>query len=174
MEDLKSGSPEEDIFCAWLREHICSTWSWVEIIVIQSFSHVQLCNPMDCSRSDFPVLHYLPKFVQSHDLWIDDAIQPYHPLSSSSPPALNFSQHQGFFQWVGSSSQVDKASASASVLPMNIQGWFPLGLAGFIFLAVQGTLKSPKASTVQKNEFFGTQPSLWSNSHICTWLLEKP
>ena len=55
-------------------------------------------------------------------------------------------------------------SASASVLPMNIQGWFPLGLTGLISLQ----------STVRKHQFFSTQPSLWSNSHIYTWLLEKP
>ena len=66
-----------------------------------------LCNPMDCSRPGFPVLHYLLEFAQTHVHWVGDAIQPSHPLSSS-PPALNLSQHQGLFQWVGPLHQVDK------------------------------------------------------------------
>ena len=64
--------------------------------------------------------------------------------------------------------------ASASVLPMNIQRWFPLGLIDwFDLLAVQGALKS-LSSTIRKHEFFNAQPFLWFNSHIRTWLLEKP
>ena len=63
-------------------------------------------------------------------------------------------------------------SASASVLPMNIQGWFPLGLTGLIFLLSNG-LSRVFSSTIQKYQFFSTQPSLWSNSYIRTWLLEK-
>ena len=81
---------------------------------------------MDCSTQGFPVHRCLPEFAQTHVHWVNDAIQPSHPLSPSSSPALNLSQHQGHFQWVGSSHQVAKycASASASVLPMEIQGWF--------------------------------------------------
>ena len=55
---------------------------------------------MDCSTPGFPVLHYLPKFAQTHVHWVGDAIQPSHPLLPPSP-ALNLSQHQGLFQWVG-------------------------------------------------------------------------
>ena len=62
-----------------------------------------LCDPMDSSTPGFPVLHYLPEFAQTHGHWVHDAIQPSHPLSPPSPPALNFSQHQGLFQWVSSS-----------------------------------------------------------------------
>ena len=65
-------------------------------------------------------------------------------------------------------------SASASVLPMNIQGRFPLGLTGLISLQSKGHSRVFSNTTVQKHQFFGTQPSLWSNSHIHTWLLEKP
>ena len=65
-------------------------------------------------------------------------------------------------------------SALASVLPMNIQGWLPLGLTGLISLQSKGLSRAFSSTTVQKHQFFGTQPSLWSNSHICTWLLEKP
>ena len=63
-------------------------------------------DPMDCSTPGFPVLHYLLDFAQTHVHWVDDAIQPSHPRSMPSFPALNLSQHQGLFQWVGSSHQV--------------------------------------------------------------------
>ena len=64
--------------------------------------------------------------------------------------------------------------ASASVLPMNIQGWFPLGWTGLISLLSKGLSRVFSNTTVQKHQFFGAQSSLWLNSHICTWLLEKP
>ena len=85
--------------------------------------------PMDCCCTQgFPV-HCLPEFAQTLVHWLSDAIQQSNPLSPSS--ALNLSQNQRLFQWVGSLHQVAKgigASTSASVLLMNIQGWFPLGL----------------------------------------------
>ena len=64
--------------------------------------------------------------------------------------------------------------ASASVLPMNIQAWFPWGLTGLISLQSKGLSRVFSNTTVQKHQFFSTQLSLWSNSHIYTWLLEKP
>ena len=64
--------------------------------------------------------------------------------------------------------------ASASVLPMNIQGWFPLGLTGLKSFLSKGPSRVFSNTTVQKHQFFSAQPSLWSNSHIKTWLLEKP
>ena len=78
------------------------------MVVVQSPSRVWLCNPMDCNTSGFPVPHHLPEFAQVHVYWVGDAIQPSHPLSSPSPPAFNLSQHQGIFQWAGSSQQVGK------------------------------------------------------------------
>ena len=66
------------------------------------------CNPMDRSMPGFPILHYLLEFAQTPVHRVSDAIQPSHPLSSPSPPALNLSQHQGLFQWVSSSHQVAK------------------------------------------------------------------
>ena len=63
------------------------------------------------------------------------------------------------------------ASASASVLPMNIQEWFPLRLSGLISLLSKGLSRVFSSTTVQKHQFFGTLPSLLSSSHICTWLL---
>ena len=67
-----------------------------------------LCNPTDCNTPGFLVLHHLPELVQSHVHWVSDAIQSSLPLLPPSPPALNLSQHQGLFQWVGSSHQVGK------------------------------------------------------------------
>ena len=67
-----------------------------------------------------------------------------------------------------------RASASVSVLPINIQGWFPLGLTGLISLQSEGLSRPFSSTTVWKHQFFSTQPFLWSNSNICTWLLKKP
>ena len=63
--------------------------------------------------------------------------------------------------------------ASASVLPMNVQDWFPLGWTGWIFLQSKGLSRVFSSTTVQKHQFFGAQLSLYSISHIHTWLLEK-
>ena len=71
-------------------------------------SRLSLCDPMDCSTPGFPVLHHLPELAQTHVHWVGDAIQPFCPLSSPSPPALNLAQHQGLFKWVGSLHQVAK------------------------------------------------------------------
>ena len=65
------------------------------------------------------------------------------------------------------------ASASALVLPMNIQGWFPLGFMGLISLLSKGFSRVFPSTTVWKHQFFATQPFLWFNFHICIWLLEK-
>ena len=74
-----------------------------------------LCDPMDCSKPGFPVLHYLLDFAQTHVRWVSDAIQPSHPLSPSSSITFNPSQHQGLFQWVGSSHK------AAKVLELQLQ-----------------------------------------------------
>ena len=128
---------------------------------------------MGCSTPDFSVLHYLPEFAQTHVHWVDDAVQPSQPLSPPSPPAFNLSQHQGFFP----KSQIFTSGghsirASTSVLIMNIQGLFPLGLTGLISLLSERLSRVFPNITVWKHQFFGTQPFLWSNSYICTWLLE--
>ena len=97
-----------------------------------------LCGPTDCSTPGFPVLHHIPELAQTHVHQVCDAVQPSHSLTSPSPRAFNLSQHQGLFQWISSSHQVAEVLEfqlqSASVLPMNIQDWFPLGLTGWISL----------------------------------------
>ena len=83
-------------------------WVWFRIVVVQLLSLVWLCDLMDCSTLDFPVLHHLPELAQTHVHWVNDAIQPSHPLLSPLPPAFNLSQHQGLSQWVSSSHQMAK------------------------------------------------------------------
>ena len=124
-----------------------------------------------------PSPSYLSGFAQIHVHWVDDAIQPSHPLLPPSPPALNLSQHQGscpISQLFPSGGQSIRASASVLVISMDIHGWFPLRLTGLISLESTGLSRVFSNTTVQKHQFFGTQLSLWSNSHIYTWLLEKP
>ena len=89
---------------------------------------------------------------------------------------LNLSQHQGLFQFFTSGGQSIEVSASASVLPMYIQDWFPLGnqLTDWISLQSKGLSRVFSNTTVQKHQFFGTQLSSQSNSHIHAWPQEKP
>ena len=146
-----------------------------------------LCDPMDCSTPGFPVHHQLLEPTQTHFCWVGDAIQLSHPLSSpfllpSIFPSIrervsSFHDLSRLFpmsQFFPSGGQSIGASASASVLPMNIQDWFPLGLTGLISLQSKGLSRVFSNTTVQKHQFFRAQLSSWSNSHIHTWLLEKP
>ena len=112
---------------------------------------------MDCSTPGFPVLHHLIECAQTLH-WFSDAIQSSHPLLSSSPVAFNLSQHQGLFQWVSSSQggQSIGASASASVFPTNIQGWFPLGLTGLISCSPRDSQESspePQFESIHSSVF---------------------
>ena len=124
------------------------------------------------STPGLPVHHQLPEFTQTHVHRVGDASQPSHPLSSSSPPVLNLSQHQGLFKWVlfASGGQSIGVSASASVLPINTQDWSPLGWTGWISLQSKGLSRVFSNTTAQKHQFFGTQLCSQSNSHIHTWL----
>ena len=101
---------------------------------------------------------------------ISSSVIPFSSCLQSFPTAGSFPVSQFF----ASDGQSIGASASASVPPMNIQDWFPLGWTGWISLLSKGLSRIFSNTTVQKHQFFGTQLSLWSNSHIRTWLLEKP
>ena len=96
----------------------------------------------------------------------------FHPLLLL--PSIFFAASESFpmSQFFASGDQ--SIRASASVLPMNIQDWFPLGLTGLISLQSKGLSRVFSNNTVQKHQFSGAQLSLWSNSHIHTWLLERP
>ena len=116
------------------------------------------------------------RWCQTHVHWVRDVIQPSHPLLSPSLPPFNLYQHQGLFQWVSSSHQKAKVlelQLQHQSFQWNIQNWFPLGLTGLISLQSKG-LSRVLSNTVQKHQFFSAQLCLWFNSHIHTWLLEKP
>ena len=87
-------------------------WNSLLMLALQFSSVAQscpiLCNPMDRSTSGFPIHHQLLELAQTYVLWVGDAIQPSHPLSSPPPPAFNVSQHHSLFQWVSSLHQVAK------------------------------------------------------------------
>ena len=135
-----------------------------------------LCDSTDCSTPEFPVLHYLPEFAQTHVHWVDDAIQPSSSVIPFTSYPQSFSALESFpmSQFFASGGQSIGASTSASVLPMNIQDWFLLGWTDWISLQSKGLSRVFSNTTVQKQLFFSAQPSLLSNSHIHTWLLKKP
>ena len=90
-----------------------SGFSWFDVSNTSQIRSVAqscptLCDPINCSMPGLPVHHQFPEFTETYILWVDDAIQPSHPLSSPSPPAPNPSQHQSLFQWVNSSHEVAK------------------------------------------------------------------
>ena len=141
------------VFATW--KHVCfQTWDEPGTLHLASspwwsqFNSVHqlcptLCDPMDCSTPGLPVHHQHLEFTQTHVHWVGDAVQPSHPLLSPSSPTFNLSQHQGLFKWVGSHLAISfgqsiGVSASTSVLPMNIQDWFPLGWTGWISLQSKG------------------------------------
>ena len=121
-----------------------------------------LCDPMKRSMSGLPVYHQLLESTQTHVHWVGDAIQPSHPLSSPSPPALNLSASGSFpmSQLFASGSQSIGVSASTSVLPMNIQDWFPLGWTGWISWQSKGLSRVFLQHHSSKASIFGAQLSL--------------
>ena len=127
---------------------------------------------MDSSAPGSFVLHYLPEFSQILVHWVGDAIQLFHPLPLSSF-ACNLSSLRVFPLSQLFTSGDQSIEASASVLPMNIQGWFLLGLTGLSSLQSKGLSSAFSSTTIRKHQSFSTQLSLWSNFHVYTWLLEK-
>ena len=134
-----------------------------------------LCDLMDSRTPRFPVLHHLPELAQTHVHWVSDVILPSHPVIPffsclQSYPASGYFLMSWLFASGGQSLGV---SVSASVLPVSIQDWFPLRLTGLISL-LSKELSRVFNTAVPKHQFFSILPSLWSNSHIHAWLLEKP
>ena len=99
---------------------------------------------------------------------ISSSVIPFSSCPQSFPPSGSFSVSQFFT----SGGQSDGVSASASILPKNIQNWFPLGWTSWLSLQSKGLSRVFSNTTVQRHQFFGAQLSLWSKSHIHTWLLE--
>ena len=132
---------------------------------------------MNCSTPGLPVLHYTPELVQTHVRWVGDAIQSSHLLSSPSSPALSLSHHQRLFPRVGSSYQV------AKVLELQVQHQSFQWIFRVDFLEdwlvwspchPRDSQESSLAPHFETTKSFALKPFLWSNSHIHTWLLEKP
>ena len=119
-------------------------------------------SPRACSNS-CPLSWWCHPTISSSDIPFFSCLQSF-PASGSFPLSQLFAPGG---RSIG-------ASASAPVFPMNIQGWFPLGLTGSISLQFKGLWRVFSNNTVQKHQFFGAQLSSWANSHIYTWLLEKP
>ena len=124
---------------------------------------------MDCSMPGFPVLHQLLELAETQVHWVGDAIQPSHLLVIPFSSCLQSFPASGYFpmsQFFASGSQSIGASASAPVLPMNIQGWFPLGWTGWISLQSRGLARVFSNTTVQKDQFFNTAFFMVQLSHL--------
>ena len=126
-------------------------------------SCLNFCDPTDCSMPGFPVLHYLPEFAHIHVHWVR-----WCYLTISSFAVLFSFCLQSFPSW-GSfpksqlfASGVRSIGAPTSVIPMNIQSRFPIGLTGLISLQSKGLSRVFSNTTIQKHQFFGSQSSLWS------------
>ena len=136
-----------------------------------------LCNPIDnkaCQASlSITNSQSLLKLMSIKSVKPSNHLILYHPLLSLTsifPESGSFPMSQFF----ASGSQSIGASVSASVLPMDILDWFPLGVTGWISLHSKGLLRVFSNTTIQKHQFFHTQLSLWFSSHIHIHLLEKP
>ena len=140
---------------------------WVTLV---TQSCPSLCDPMDCSTPGLPVSHQLPQSTQTHVHWVCDAIQPSHSLSSPSPPAFNLPASGSFqmSQFFTSGGQSIGVSASASVLPMNIQDWLPLGWTSWI------SLQSKGLSRVSSNTTFSQQQQQNLKYHNSLWPSKGP
>ena len=113
------------------------------LLLLFSWCYVWLCDPMDRCRPGFPVLPHILEFAQAHIHWVGDAIQPSHPVIPFS--CLQSFPESGSFPLTllfTSGNQSIRAATSASVLPVNIQGWFPLGLTGLISLLLRDSQES--------------------------------
>ena len=144
------------------------------------FNHSVLSNsfqPYGLQHGRFPCPSPAPRICSNSCPWswwchptTSYSIVPFSSCFQSFPASGSFPM-SWLFASGGTSIGV---SASASVLPMNIQGWFPVGLTGLISLQSKRLSRVFSNTTVQRHKFFSIQLSLWSNSHIHTWLLEKP
>ena len=140
--------------------------------VVHSLSHVRLfVTPWTtaCQASlSFTISQSLLKFMSSESVILSNHLILCHSLLLL-PSIFTSLRVFPVSQFFASGSQSIGVSASASVLPMNIQGWFPLGCTDLISLQSKGLSGVFSSTTVWRHKFFSSQPSLWSSSHICTW-----
>ena len=151
--------------------------NWLHTSSIQSLSCVRLFATSWIAAHQASL--YIPNSwsllkLMSIEWWCRPAISSSVVPFSSCPQSLTALRPFPMSQLLAWGGQSIGVSASASVLPINIQDWFSLGLTGLISLQSKGLSRVFSNTTVQKRQFFSAQLSLWSNSHIHTWLLEKP
>ena len=140
-------------------------WGWVILSSVQSLSHVWLF------ATPWTAAHLSITNSWSMQWWhptISTSVIPFTSYIQSSPASWSFPKSQ-FFESGG-----QNIGASASVLPVNIQDWFPLGLTGLISLLSKGLSRVFSNTTVQKYQFFSAQLSSWFNSHIHSFWLYGP
>ena len=161
----------------WINHEDIMLSGIVQYSSFQLLSHVQLFATPWTAAHRPPCPSPTPRVYSNSCLlsqWchptISSSVIPLSSCPQSFPASGSFQMSQFFT----SGSQSIGVSASASVLPMNIQDWFPLGWTGWISLQSKGLSRVFSNTTVQKHQFFSAQLSLQSNSHIQTWLLEKP
>ena len=161
-------------FCHGPLPHYCECMFTLHQFSSAAQSCPTLCDPMNCSTPGLPSItnsQSSPKLTSIESVMPSNhriLCRPLLLLPSILPSIRVFSNESA---WGGQSIGV---SASASVLPMNTQHWSPLGWTGWISLQSKELSRVFSNTTVQKHQFFGTQPSSQPNSHIHTWPLEKP
>ena len=157
--------------------HIMCVWLSIMLVFSSVTQCPILCDLMECSTLGLRFHHQLLEIAQIHVHWVGNVFQPSHPLVvpfSSRPQSFPASGSFPMCQSFASGGQSIGVSASAPVLPINIQDWFPLGWTGWISLESKEFSRVFSNTTFQKHQFFSAQLSLWFNSHIHTWLMEKP
>ena len=173
------------VFCCVISYLFCELSDYPDIgtdlspVQIHSVAQscVTLCDPMICRTPGFSVHHKLPEFTQTQCLssqWchvaISSSLIPFTSCPQLLPAPESFPMSQ-LFTWGGQSTRV---SALASFLPKKSQGWSLSEWTGWISLQSKGLSRVFSNTTVQKHQFFSTQPSSQSKSHIHTWPQEKP
>ena len=148
----------------------------LHFVVVQSFSHVRFFVTPWTAAHQASLSFTISQSVRQ--LMSIELVMPSNHLVLCCPlpllPSIFLSIRDFLMSRLfASGGQTTGASASVSVLLMNTQDWFSLGLTGLNFLQSKGLSRVFSTTTVQKHPFFSAQPSLWSNSHIRTWLLEK-
>ena len=166
-----------ECFCYTEYMFLFVSFVFIELIhkssVVQLISHVRIFAAPWTAACQASLSFTILEFAQTHVHRVGDAILPPHPLPSPSPPAFNLSQYQGLFQWVcirwpkywSFSFSINPSNEDSGLISFRIN-WFDL-------LVAKGLSKVFSSTIVQNHQFFGTQPFLFSSSHICTWLLEK-
>ena len=171
-----SSQPRDQTQVSWIAGRFFTSWTTSSV----QFSHSVLSDslrPHELQHTRPPCPSPTPRVhanSRPSNRWchpaISSSVVPFSSCPRSLPVSESFPMSQ-LFAWGGQSTGV---SALASFLPKNIQDWFPLEWTGWISLQFKGLSRVFSNTTVQKHQFFGAQLSSQSNSHIHTWLLEKP